>query len=357
MFNIFIKKYPFFRREKDFGKGLLDRPSDIPDYRDYKAEEIATFAPVIWKEKKPEDFKTYPIKNQNGSGSCVGQTISKQLEVDELNENKVYRKLSARSIYSLGYVSTGGMNMRDATKIAIEKGATLEYLLPSENKNEQEMRYNGDYNTDAKQIALVYKPKMALFVEPSLENIVSVIQEHRDKGIEKAVGICVKGYNNGTWLSVYPKPIVKGEPWYHAITALDFGLIKGKKYISIDNSWGDIAMEGKQFLSIDYEPFIYSAEYFLNLPDDWRDKVSEIKKPKYQWTKLMKIGSKGDDVLALQKALQHLGMFPVDICVKPTGAFFGISRNGVQIFQRVYKLKVDGIVGKNTLKKLNEIFK
>ena len=346
------------QKEEKFGKGLTDRPDDPKDTRDFRAEEVANFAPAVWVEKKPEDFATYPIKDQNGSSSCVAQSFAKQLEVDELTENGNYRILSPRSIYPFGFLEpSGGMNIRAAAKLVNKNGATLEVLLPSYPNDEASMRNAADYKTDAKQIALVYKSDSVVFCNTDFETIASILQSFQQQGKKKVLGIAVMGWNNGTWLSQYPQPLVQGQPWYHKCVATDFGLINGKKFISIDNSWGEVAgLKGKQFLGLDYQQYIYSVDYTLNLPDNWRDNAQIMPKPKYHWDVRLMIGSTGPDVLALQQALQYLGMFPISSVISPTGSFYGITRKAVLLFQSSFKLPETGEADSLTREKLNELF-
>ena len=346
--------------EEDFGKGLGDKPDDPKDTRDHRSEEImAAFPPPVWVEKKPEDFATYPIHEQDGSGSCVAQTLSKELEVDEFQENGVYRMLSPRSIYAFGFQPNGGMVVRDATRIAQERGVTLEFLLPSMGKNEAAMRDIADYKTDAKQVAKVYKPDNIVFCDSDIETIASVLQFYQQNNIKKTLGVGLPGWNNGTWLSAFPKPIQQSDTWYHLVTVTDFGLITGEKFLSIDNSWGTtVGLFGKQFLGVDYSPLLYSAHYTLNLKDDWREQSQTVPKPHFQWDRDLGIGISGVDVLILQKALQYLGMFPIDTIINPTGNFQGITRTAVQLFQQAYGiLPVTGYVGPLTRSRLNQIFK
>ena len=86
------------------------------------------------------------------------------------------------------------------------------------------------------------------------------------------------------------------------------------------------------------------------------------KKPKYTFTKQMGVGARGNEVAMLQVCLAFLSdtegyLFPLWQGQSPTGTFGGITRDSVMRFQKLYGLLVDGIVGKETLKKLNEIFK
>lgn len=345
-----------------FGQGAIDRRDDYFKPRSWRNEEIAgTFQPAKWEEKNPTTgFVTYPKRDQGIQSSCVSYVLAKQLAVDELSENGQYRELSPRSLYPYTYVPGGGSNSLEATKLVVKQGMTLEQLLPSDGLSESEIRKDTGYVTDAKQIALVYKPEHFIECGNDMETIASIIQGHRDQGMKKAVALTLIGSNNGTWLTAIPKPPKWYEtPWYHRILVTDFGLIDGKKVLAFDNSWGERAgNKGQQFLTTDYMPYTYGGIYTLNQPDNWQQMgTSTVKPPSYQWYNDLSIGSRGADVTALQVALQSMGMFPISSIVKPTGAFYGVTQKGVEIFQASMALPVTGKVDKATRTKLNSIFK
>jgi hypothetical protein len=68
--------------------------------------------------------------------------------------------------------------------------------------------------------------------------------------------------------------------------------------------------------------------------------------------KILKLNSKGIEVVKLQQNLTKLGFY-----TKDDGNFGLFTRLQVENFQRKFKLKDDGIVGKNTLNKINEQLK
>lgn len=350
-------------QEKQFGKGAADRPQDFFQERSWRHEEIAgAFRPAIWKEKKMYDFFTYPKRNQGGQSSCVPYVLAKQLAVDELSENGVWRELSPHSLYPYVVVPGGGSSSLGATKLATKQGMTLETLLKTDGLSEAEARMDDGYVTDAKQVALVYKPSSYIEAGSDFETIASILQGHRDQGIKKVVAVTVIGQNNGTWLSAFPtipKNPTEQNVWYHRITITDFGILNEKKVLAFDNSWGDIpGNKGQQFLTQEHESFLYGAIYTLNQPDNWQQLgTSIVKPPSHQWYTDLGIGSTGPDVTALQIALQSMGMFPINSIVKPTGAFYGVTRKGVELFQTTVGLPITGMVDQATRVKLNSIFK
>lgn len=347
--------------EEQFGKGSADRPEDYFGERAWRHEEIAAaFRPAVWVEKNPlTGFETYPKRNQLTQSSCVSYSLAKQLAVDEFSENGEYREMSPRSIYPFTFVPGGGSNAIVATKLATKQGMTLEHLLKTDGLTEEAVRKADDYKTDAKQVAFVYKPGSFIECTTDFETIASILQNFKDEGKKKVVTASVVGTNNGTWLSMMPRPPKAGEmPWYHRISITDFGLINGRKFLSFDNSWGEeCGNKGQQFLSDEYAPFVYGGIYTLNMLDNWQQVGSTTPPPPtYEWTKDLRFGDVGPDVVALQEALRSLGMFPVVSIVKPTGNFFGITKKGVELFQSAFGLPITGMVDMTTRKKLNEIF-
>jgi len=71
MFNL-------FKKEKGYG---ADIPTLTPE-QDYQFEEtVASVNPVDWVEKKESEWRSFPIYDQNGSGSCVAQTMAKMMGI------------------------------------------------------------------------------------------------------------------------------------------------------------------------------------------------------------------------------------------------------------------------------------
>ncbi len=350
--------------DPQFGKGENGRPEDFLGYKAWRHEEInAGFKAAAWAEKDPQSgFATYPKRNQGMQSSCTCYVIAKQLAIDELSESGLWREFSPRSIYPYVFAPGGGASSLAATKMVCKIGMSLEVLLPTDGLSEEKVESSEGYVVDAKQVALVYKPSGFVEAASDFETIASIIQGYKDQGLKKGVAVSVIGLNNGTWLSPFPKPPTgPTNPglWYHRVIVTDFGLINGKKFLAIDNSAGmNVGYGGQQFLSKDYEPLLYGAIYTLNQPDDWQQTAGTgIVKPVYQWFNDLTIGSTGPDVLALQQALQSLGFFPVSTVVKPTGNFYGVTKQAVDTFQAAFAIPVTGIVDMPTRVMLNSIFK
>lgn len=350
-------------KEEEIFFGAADRPQDYFGPRAWRHEEVAGALSVPkWIEKDPSNgFVTYPKRNQGPQSSCVLYTMGKALGVDELSENGVWRELSPRSLYPYLAVPGGGSNSLQAAKLATKIGMTLEYLLPTEGLTEAEAISDKGYALDAKQIALVYKPQSFMECDTYFDTIASIIEGYRNKGIKKVVMISMIGTNNGTVLTQYPQPPKSTDKnlWYHRVPVTDFGLVNGKKFLSIDNSFGaTIGNGGQQLLGIEWELALYGGIYTINKPDNWQQTaLSQVVMPKHQWLVDLAYGSKGDDVKLLQQALQSLGMFPISDILAPTGNYFGLTQKSVEVFQSAFFLPVTGRADALTRAKLNEIFR
>jgi len=349
--------------------GVREREDYLPDKRnllDEEVEPIPFAEEIIWQEKKPEEFRHFynGEYSQNGSGSCCSWQLALMLEQEEYLENKVRRKLSARSIYGLGYAPGGGMYVESALKIVRDNGVTLEYLLPSNNRNEREMRDLSDYKLDAKEIAKIYKPSAYVYLkEKSFDRIARVIER-----TGKVLGCCIIGdsnfgfnKNNGF---VKPPGNDRSKWWYHAITLTDYGLINGKKYISFEHCWGKSGYKGLGygFLGEEWLPYIYvKPYYFRELPDDYHKGKIDFH---YQWTRDLTLGSRGIDVGMLQEALKILGFYAWS---NPTSGYYGyLTYKAVKRFQEAYKGEIlkplgldepTGYFGRKSRSVLNKIFK
>ncbi|WDC84143.1 peptidoglycan-binding domain-containing protein [Caloramator sp. mosi_1] len=72
------------------------------------------------------------------------------------------------------------------------------------------------------------------------------------------------------------------------------------------------------------------------------------------YTRPLKIGVRGEDVKKLQEALKKLGY----LNIATTTTYFGTNTQAaVKAFQKANKLTVDGMVGQQTIKKINERLK
>ena len=71
------------------------------------------------------------------------------------------------------------------------------------------------------------------------------------------------------------------------------------------------------------------------------------------YNRILKEGVSGEDVLALQERLKTLGFLKIDNC---TNYFGSQTKEALVNFQKAYDLKIDGIVGSETIEAINNAF-
>ncbi len=328
---------------------LLDTRSNEEKEKDYQFKEVvASTAPVIWVEKLQKNWRKFPIFDQDGSGSCVAQTMAKLLGIMYWVKNKVYVHFSATHIYQRRTNKPqGGMAGVDAFKIS-QNGVTLEVLVPSQDMNDSEMdavlveKYKDDVGKVFKIANYISDPVK------DIETIASIIQETKK-------GVMVWYYfKHAEWTDT---PVVKyptldinaSTTSRHSVTAVDFTLVDGKKCLIIEDSWGPNYGKGGQ--RIITEDFHSARNWFCAHPMTFSFEQTPVPEPTEKLTKLLKFGMTDPEVLILQNILKTKGVFPTNI--SSTGYFGSITKKAVEKFQSNNGLLVDGIVGAITRGLLN----
>lgn len=352
---------------EEFKSGaLIDTRSEAEKLKDFHFQEtVASVAPVNWVEKPREQWRKFPIFNQDGSGSCVAQTLAKLLGVLYWIKNGVYVHFSATHIYQRrANKPQGGMAGMDAFDIARE-GVTLEELVPSQNMSDTQM--------DAAEIAQYKKDVGSVFKVPNaitlpvkdIDTIASIIQQ-----TGKAVMVWFY-FANDEWTT---HPIVKypnldmnaNSTGRHSVAAVDFTLINGKKCLIIDDSWGSsYGVAGQREIDEDwFKARNFFAAYPINFQffDESTPPPAPIPLPIYTFTKVLEFGQTNADIKALQDVLKYEGLFPTNIA--STGYYGAITAKGVLAWQKKHAVAPDEVlnplagrrVGEKTIIKLNSIY-
>lgn len=343
-------------QEKEFNNGaLIDNRPEEEVAKDFLFKEVVASAVAVdWQEKSPTKWRKFPIFNQDGSGSCVAQTMAKMLGVMYWLKTQVYVHFSATHIYQRRFNKpSGGMNGTDVFNIA-RKGTTLEILVPSQDMNDAQMdaikidKYKEDVGTVFKIGNFVIDPVK------DIDLIASIIQ---------ATGKPVMVWFYFLYPEWTDEPRVKGTidlnapaTCRHSVTAVDFTLYKGKKCLIIEDSWG--TSYGKAGVRIIDEDFFKERNWFAGHAMNFAfDEVVNPPTPPTPtvFTQTMKFGDTNPQVKLLQTKLREAGFFPSNIDC--TGYFGAITKASVIKFQTKYGLVGDGVVGNITLGKLNEVFK
>lgn len=340
----------------------------------YRLEEFVDIegkATVNWIAKPRSDWRKFPIFNQNGSGSCVAQTMRKLVGILYQLTTGNWVDLSASHIYQRRVNKPyGGMGGDDVFKIA-QAGITLNSLAPSDNMNDS-MMDAVKVNDEAVEVGKKYAIKNWLLLPiGDIETLASTMQVTK-KGV-----MMWTFWNHDEWLDV---PVIKRQinlyaesTSRHSTAAVDYTLCDqsnmpnnpetwGKKCIIMDESWDKVAtaLEGQRIIT---EDFLKIRNFYLAYPINFKfEQGEDPTKPKHTFptNRILKyrpgvLVTYGDpDVTALQNILKYEGLFPINL--KSTGYFGTYTKSALAKWQKKHGLKDDGIAGKNTLGKLNDIY-
>lgn len=335
----------------------IDTRSEGEKAKDIQFKEIvASVAPVVWVEKPGVSWRKFPIFNQDGSGSCVAQTMAKIMGILYYIKNSVYVHFSATHIYQRrSNKPQGGMSGVECFEIA-KTGATLEVLVPSQDMNDTQM--DGikieKYKEDVGKIFKIGEPVYGPIKD--IETVASIIQQ-----TGKAVMVWYY-FDNNEWtdmpvvlnpaLNLYAPGTAR-----HSVTAVDFTLYQGKKCLIIEDSWGpNFGKGGQRIITEDWHK---ARNWFVGHAMNFQFDVPTPVKPQHNFTVDMWFGQVSEEIKALQNCLKYEGLFPSN--VDSTGFFGAVTQKAVQGFQIKYGITtVDGPgygrVGPITRAKLNQLF-
>jgi hypothetical protein len=353
----FTNKNMFFNKYKYTAGALEDKRTEIEQEKDYLFEEMVSSPDLVnWTEKTKDEWRSFPIFSQDGSGSCVAQTMRKMLGIMHWLKDGVFIDFSASHIYQRRINKTkGGMGSNDVFKIA-QQGTTLNLLAPSDDMTDDEMDIVKvqDYQ---EKIGEVFKIGNYVTIPSDIETIASVIQK-------TGKGVMVWFYfKHSEWTDV---PFIKyptlqrslSTTSRHSVTAVDFTLYKGKRALIIEDSWGKkYGLGGRRIITEDFfDERNYYAAYPINFKFEEGDETSTFK-----FTKTLEFGQRNSDIVELQDVLKGKGFFPTNI--QSTGYYGSITAKAVLAFQLAFYVDdpmvlndlAGRIVGPKTIATLNDI--
>lgn len=314
----------------EYFTGLIPDPrEEEKKAKDYQHAELYGALPLNWVEKTPDQWRKFPIRNQDGSGQCVAFSCAMALGVNNLLENNKFENLSPRYIYSKRVnQDSAGMWLQNAFEISCKHGSPLDTFLPSDLLNEQQANEPFTETPEMTANAQLFKGKSYLFCR-NIDEIAQVIA----RGL--AVPICAT-WKFDEWTSV-PKVIhrpVDSSFARHCVTGVDYFLYNGEKAILVNESWG--SEYGNDGLRILTESFLNErmtgAGYIIDLVN-----VPPPVKPVHHFTVPLYFGMQEEpDVKALQNILKYEGLFPTN--TNSTGNYYEITRKAVLAYQRKYKV-------------------
>lgn len=361
----------------------MENPSQNPnsaiksprDERDYLYSDVAFgSAPFDWNigYDGVEELTAFlgipvkvPIKDQNGSGSCGGQSESYGGASISAFHDNVYEEKSAKFTYApVAYPNGGGSTGRDLSIRSIKFGWGSEALTPSYDNgqppSESFMSRAGDITPEAIAHAAKDRALNYVLVNLDIDEIAKAIRDY------KFVRIGVTGANNGTWKSPEPVPPHNGQVlWHHWVCGLKAEIRNGKKAIGFPNSWSTASGEqGWQWLTEDYFKAALTNGPYGNIPIfEPRCYVwNPVPLPQtfhHNFTHDLVFNSIDSENIQLQTALRIDGEFPNGV---PYNEHFGQrTLVAVQKFQVKYGISAPGSAGYGrcgplTRAKLNSLF-
>lgn len=334
---------------------LKDDRTDIQKAGAYDSRELVSAFPLEWKEKAI--WKSYPVKQQFYTSSCVAQSTTKHLAINNIKDFGKYIDLSGEFFYYFrANKPSGGMGLLDTTNIATKIGSCKNEkikqrihesepeTIPTDEMKKEALDFKGKYHIEDK--------------ERTMESIARIIETQ---------GSCVVWFwfdwDGREWWNWNPSIIYPNLEKYsnnatrHSVVATDYGLKGGKKVLVINDSAGNNSAFDNQIRFID-ENFLsrcYVSYYIVDL-----ENAQDIDKPQWTGIRRLALGDRGDDVKQLQNILKYEKLF---LDIEPTGYYGGITRQAVIKLQEKYKTQIlvpagltkgTGLVGTYTLSWLKE---
>lgn len=360
--------------DEKFLSGVLpDTRTDEEKANAYQFHEIVALAePVNWTVKKPSEWRRFPIFDQNGSGSCMAQTLRKLLGIIVwLSNGGVWLDFSATDIYRRRInKDSAGMGIEDLYNIGAQ-GVTLNALMPSDKLGESAMT-NAQSTPIADQVRPLFKISLPIYLPVGdIDAVASVIQRTR-KGVQT---LMYWNYPEYTDIPQVLNPNLK--TWeaqgVHSTAQVDFTMIDqtnapthpeawGKKALVMDDSWDRVAtaLDGQRLITEDF----YKARNFCTVyPMQFTFQAGQSDKPKHHFdtTKIFEYDPKAPvvynnpDIIAIQDILRYEGFFPLNV-PKSTGYFGSITRDALKLWQKAHGIKATGAAAVLTLTEMNKLY-
>lgn len=308
--------------------------------KDYKPQEAFAFGAVDWKEKTIEEIEAN-IKatsiSQGYTSRCVSEYAGIALEQAEFFESGQRIVFSRRDVYARRFNRpAGGMAMHDLFKI-MREGACLESQLPSTQIYENEINQPYDVTPEMKGIRSKYSAGSSFTWNTwTIDDIAQMIQN--------GTPVCLFWFFNNNSQNEWwnPTPTIKStvdlfaeDTGRHQASGVDFCMKDGKKYIVVMDSAGQgTGLGTKKNLRLVSEDFFkvrcYGAGFTIDKKNLDYKPTEEIH---YTFTRTLKNGMTGDDVMVLQKILILEGCL---VLKSPTRYFGGMTEAGVKKLQEKY---------------------
>lgn len=350
--------------QKKHGTGAL---LNAPDNRNISIEQVATargYGVGSHPKKNITDLSMLPVENQGQHGTCVGQAAGKGQEYRDLKETGKVTRLSKKFIYKSCKMIDGFTGQGTYPKIEAQilgtKGTPKEELLPDNNTANYDVYMNVDIVTPEILTDASARRTKGYAYATSLNEIKT--------GIDME-GTLTATLRVGDWSTLPVKPFNKNglNDGWHRVLLYGYEDVGTDTKIYFRNSWGTSWAKGKNtedkklikagngyFMWSDYAKGNYAdIMVYTDMPNEI---IDHAKGQTYKFTRTLKRGMSGTDVQELQKRLaKEYDIHQVPLFNYPafTTYFGSVTNTAVKKYQTINGLKPDGVVGKNTIAKLN----
>ena len=323
-------------------QGAEDLRSEEEKEKDFNQKEIVASAnPVIWVEKKPQDWRSFPIMNQFYTSKCVAFTTAKLALINYWLKTNEFLMFSPNSIYDYRVNKPGGgMIGDDAFTIWKDKGIALEGVCKSNQVQETEPI---EITLFAKEVAKGFRLGNYITIDNGdFDRVISTIQT-TNKGV-----MVWFWFTSSEWspeIPVLNPNTSSNNASRHSVTAVDGGLINGVQYMKIEDS----AHFGGRSVRYITREFFNARNFLIKYPMNFNYEETPLPEVPVI-TKTLRYRMTDPEVKILQDILRSKGYFPTNSV--STGYFGSVTLKSVKSFQTDRGLSVDGVVGPRTLEKL-----
>lgn len=305
----------------------IDVRSSSEKEKDYFAVEIYSPEEVKpqWRAVQENGWRKYQVRSQDGSGSCVANTVAKMLEVKRKLAQGDDVKFSHAPIYiNRSNKPSAGMIGVNALELGCKLGSCKEEDFPSENKNDAQLDVL-KLPANFEMLNNLVKPSNYLVLPRNFDYVAGVV-------LKEGCAMLWFESDYESWNKDIPTPNAKkrGEV-RHSVTAVDAVMVGDVQYIVIEDSWGKFGKyEGQRLITREmFNDAILFAATFTDFQYNIQETVI------YPFSNVMVFGEKSVDVERLQEFLKGKGFFPA---IKPTGYYGNVTRKAVYYFQMTNKV-------------------
>lgn len=321
--------------QKKFTGLIPDPRPESEKKRDYLHEE-RLFAGAADPFANPKIIESpFPYENQYGTGSCVPHAVTLALGIERKLDGVGFVRLSQLFVYRLrkNYPQAGSW-LQDIFNICAKFGSPLFTTLPTKPTVTEASANTVVLTAQMYTEAEIYRGKEYYFIT----NYKDISELAKVASAGHGVPVIVYARYD-EYAFVYPKVVAKelrieDADVVHNVTVLPTGGFweNGIRYVAIQDS----ALFGGFKIRYLSEEFIAKRTNGAAYWDTVKIIGSGVP-PKYTFTKILKYGSRGEEVRKMQLLLISEGLLPTDCA---TGNFFGRTLAGLHAFQNKYAAEI-----------------